>query len=87
MSSADEAIGVLEERDDIRAVFTNVQMPGSMDGIGLVRIVRERWPAVAALVTSGKTSMMEGDLPSEVPFIPKPYMAAQIDAALRELIA
>ncbi len=87
VSNADEAISVLERRDDIRAVFTDVQMPGFMDGIGLVRIVRDRWPAVAALVTSGKTSITEADLPSGVPFLPKPYLPSQIEAALGELIA
>ena len=43
-SNADDAIGILETRDDIRAVFTDVQMPGSMDGLGLMRLIKERWP-------------------------------------------
>jgi CheY-like chemotaxis protein len=46
-SDADEAIRILESRNDIRAVFTDVQMPGSMDGIRLARVVRNRWPPVA----------------------------------------
>ncbi len=53
-SNADEAISILESRNDIRAVFTDVQMPGSIDGLRLARVVRSRWPPVALLVTSGQ---------------------------------
>src|SRR5215213_6741680 len=52
-SDADEAIRILESRNDIRAVFTDVQMAGSMNGIRLARVVRNRWPPVALIVTSG----------------------------------
>jgi CheY-like chemotaxis protein len=86
VSNADEALSVLETRDDIRAVFTDVQMPGSMDGLGLIRLVRDRWPAVAGLVSSGKSSITETDLPSGVRFFAKPYLPFQIEAALRQLI-
>lgn len=84
-SNADEAIHVLETRDDIRAVFTDVQMPGSMDGLGLIRLMQDRWPAVAALVTSGGTNI--ADLPGGVRFLAKPYLPRQIEAALYKLIA
>lgn len=87
VSNADEAVRVLEARDDIRAVFTDVQMPGSMDGLGLMRLVRERWPAVAGLVSSGKSVVPEADLPRGVRFFAKPYLSFQIEAALRQLIA
>src|SRR4051794_9847689 len=62
-SNADEAIRILESRNDIRAVFTDVQMPGSMDGLRLARVVRNRWPPVALIVTSGRTTVLE-DLPT-----------------------
>jgi len=62
-ADADEAIRILESRNDIRAVFTDVQMPGSMDGLRLARLVRDRWPPVALIVTSGQTDIMETDLP------------------------
>ena len=87
VSNADEAISMLETRDDIRAVFTDVQIPGSMDGLALTRLVKNRWPKVAALVTSGKTNIAEADLPRGVPFFRKPYLPFQIQAALRHLIA
>jgi CheY-like chemotaxis protein len=83
-SNADDAIQILETRDDIRAVFTDVQMPGSMDGLGLMRLIKDRWPTIATLVTSGKTRTT--DLPSGVRFFTKPYFRPQIEAALRQLL-
>ena len=86
-ADADEAIRILESRNDIRAVFTDVQMPGSMDGLRLARIVRNRWPPVALIVTSGKMDLQESDLPTGGRFVPKPYAPSQIESALRELLA
>ena len=86
-SDADEAIRILESRNDIRAVFTDVQMPGSMDGLRLARVIRSRWPPVALIVTSGKTNVMEDDdLPTGGRFLPKPYHQAQIGSVLKQLI-
>jgi len=85
-SNADSAIHVLEMRDDIRAVFTDVHMPGSIDGLGLIRLIKERWPAVATLLTSGKTSITQLDLQNGVRFFAKPYLPRQIEAVLREVI-
>ena len=85
-SDADKAIRILESRNDIRAVFTDVQMPGSMDGIRLARVVRHRWPPVALIVTSGRTNVLESDLPIGGRFLKKPYEPIQIETALRELI-
>jgi CheY-like chemotaxis protein len=85
-SDADEAIRILESRNDIRAVFTDIHMPGSMDGLRLARVVRNRWPPVALIVTSGRTKVLETDLPTGGRFLPKPYQLAQIETALRQLI-
>jgi CheY-like chemotaxis protein len=85
-SNADDAIRILERRDDIRAVFTDVQMPGSMDGLRLARVVRNRWPPVAVVVTSGQRQIAPADLPSGVRFLGKPYQPPQIEAVLRQLI-
>jgi CheY-like chemotaxis protein len=53
-SNADEAIRILESRADIDLVFTDVQMPGTMDGIKLSHYIRNRWPPVKLIVASGK---------------------------------
>jgi CheY-like chemotaxis protein len=85
-SDADEAVRVLESRDDIQAVFTDVQMPGSMDGLGLAHVVRDRWPPVALIVTSGKTEIVPSDIPAGGRFLRKPYAPSQIQAVLRQLL-
>jgi CheY-like chemotaxis protein len=86
VGSADEAIRALEGRSDIRAVFTDIQMPGQMDGVKLARLIRHRWPAMALLMTSGKTRPMDTDLPNGARFVPKPYFAFQIERILRDLL-
>jgi len=86
-SDADEAIHILESRSDIRAVLTDIQMPGSMDGLRLVWVVRERWPPVALIVTSGKSDVLDTDLPAGGRFIRKPYDRSQIETTLRQLVA
>jgi two-component system, response regulator PdtaR len=84
-SSADEAIALLEDRSDIRLVFTDIQMPGSMDGLALVAAIRKRWPPVRLIVTSGRYSADDLALPSEVAFIPKPYDWAGVHSRIRQL--
>jgi len=86
-SNADEAIRILESRNDICAVFTDVHMPGSMDGIRLARVVRNRWPTVALIVTSGHTTVPETDLPTGGRFLSKPYGPGEVGSALQQLIA
>jgi two-component system, response regulator PdtaR len=83
---ADEAIAILSARNDIRLIFTDVQMPGSMDGLKLAHFVRDRWPPVKVVATSGHARITDSDLPEGVRFVPKPYSAAEITATLRELI-
>jgi two-component system, response regulator PdtaR len=83
-ANADEAIRILESRRDIRVVFTDVQMPGSMDGLKLAHAVRNRWPPIKIIVTSGRTMPTELDLPEGGHFLAKPYNPTQIGDALRE---
>jgi len=85
--SADEAIAILEARNDIRVVFTDIQIPGSMDGLKLARAVRGRWPPIQIIATSGHVAVTLDDLPDGGRFLPKPYTSRQITTALRELIA
>jgi len=84
-ANADEAIAILEARPNIHVVFTDVQMPGSMDGLKLARFVRGRWPPIRIVATSGFVRVGEQDLPEGSRFVTKPYMAAEIVATLREL--
>jgi two-component system, response regulator PdtaR len=83
--NADEAIAILESRSDIRVIFTDIQMPGSMDGLKLAAAVRGRWPPIKIIATSGQHIIREGDLPEGGVFIPKPYTSDKISFALREL--
>src|SRR3954447_21958765 len=81
-SNADEAIVILESRPDIRVVFTDIQMPGSMDGLKLARAVRDRWPPVQIVATSGHYAFHEGDLPAGTVFLPKPYSPIEVASTL-----
>ena len=83
--NADEAIRILESRDDIRAVITDVCMSGSMNGWKLAHSIRGRWPPIHLIVTSGLRTPNTGQLPVKGRFIGKPYTAAQITAALHDL--
>jgi CheY-like chemotaxis protein len=84
-ANADEAVAILESRSDIRIVFTDVNMPGSMDGLKLARAIRDRWPPIHLIVTSGLARPGAGDIPTNGRFLAKPYEAAQLATALREL--
>jgi len=83
--NADEAIEVLESRRDITVVFTDIQMPGSMDGLKLARAVRGRWPPIKIIATSGHANVGETDLPEGGRFLPKPYSSTEVAGVLREL--
>jgi CheY-like chemotaxis protein len=83
--NADEAILILESRFDITVVFTDVQMPGSMDGLKLAAAIRGRWPPIKIVATSGLHDIGEEDLPLGSHFLPKPYSLSQVVGALREL--
>ena len=85
--NADDAIEILEARLDITVVFTDIQMPGSMDGLKLAQAVRGRWPPIKIVATSGHLHVLETDLPSGGRFLPKPYSPGQVTGMLRELIS
>jgi|SRR5579863_1407412 CheY-like chemotaxis protein len=81
-ANADEAIRILESRGDIRVIFTDINMPGSMDGLKLAHAVRHRWPPIKIIVTSGRDDVSEQDLPAGGRFIAKPYDPTQITDAI-----
>lgn len=84
--NADEAIRILESRDDIDLVFTDVQMPGTMDGIKLSHYIRDRWPPVKLIVASGAAILEESLLPTGSRFFPKPYDSSTISEAMVRLL-
>jgi len=85
-SNADEAIAILEARPDILLVFTDIDMPGSMDGLKLAHYIRDRWPPVKLMVASGKSVVAESELPFGARFFQKPYPHVEIaDAMIRML--
>jgi two-component system, response regulator PdtaR len=82
-ASADEAIAVLESRNDIRTVITDVNMPGSMDGLRLAAAVRGRWSPIRIIIATGKGAPGPGEMPPGSQFVPKPYRPDRILAAVR----
>jgi CheY-like chemotaxis protein len=85
-ANADQAIRILESRNDIAVVFTDIQMPGSMDGLKLAHAIRGRWPPIKIVTTSGLRTIGENDLPRGGRFLPKPYSSNQVGGLLRELV-
>jgi CheY-like chemotaxis protein len=85
--NAEQAIVILESRQDIRVVFTDIHMPGSMDGLKLAHAVRHRWPPVHIIATSGHVGLNELDLPARCMFFPKPYSPHKIARAIHALTA
>ncbi len=64
--NADEAVALLESRPDISLLFTDIDIPGSMDGLKLAHAVRDRWPPLKILIVSGKVRVQPSQLPSTV---------------------
>jgi DNA-binding NtrC family response regulator len=86
-ANAEQAIAVLEQRGDVRAVVLDVVMPGAMDGIALAHLIHERWPGIGLLVMSGKGVPKMVQLPPGAGFLPKPYFGPSIVGRLRAIIS
>jgi two-component system, response regulator PdtaR len=78
--NADHAISILEHRLDILPVFTDIDMPGSMDGLKLAAAVRDR-PPIHIIITTGKARPLE--IPANALFIPKPYLGNNLVTAMK----
>ncbi len=83
--NADEALKVMRENPNLDVMFTDVDMPGSMDGIGLSHAVRTYYPPVQIIVTSGKTRPLERELPQGALFFSKPYSTKSLTTAIQVL--
>lgn len=85
VADAAEAVRVLEKRLDIRIVFTDIDMPGGMDGIRLAAVIRERWPPIEIVVTSSHMHIAESQMPARGVFLSKPYDGGELVTLLRSL--
>jgi two-component sensor histidine kinase len=84
--NADEALSILESRSDISLLFTDIQMPGSMDGLKLAHAVHDRWPAIKIVLVSGRVDPPEAERPAESRFFAKPLSVGRMIAELREMV-
>ena len=84
--NADEALAILESRSDIVLLFTDIQMPGSMDGLKLAQAVHQRWPSIKIIIVSGKLTLTEAEKPIHSRFFGKPLEVKQMIAEMQDMI-
>ena len=82
-ASAEEAIAVLEHRDDVHLVVTDINLPGGLNGLQLAALVRDRWPAINIIAVTGYSAPRSDELPTGSLFVPKPYSAQKMMQAVR----
>jgi CheY-like chemotaxis protein len=83
---ADEAVAILESRSDVALMFTDIQMPGSMDGLKLAHTVHERWPPIKIILVSGQLKPANIDIPADSRFYGKPLEAKEMIAEMQSMI-
>jgi CheY-like chemotaxis protein len=83
---ADQAVAILESRSDIALLFTDIQMPGAMDGLALAHSVHKRWPPIKIILVSGQLQLSSGDIPPDSRFFGKPLKAGEMIAEMRDMI-
>jgi two-component system, response regulator PdtaR len=84
-ANAAAALKVLETRNDVRLLFTDIQMPGRIDGMDLARQVHARWPNVLLLITSGQILPTRAEIPDDGRFVAKPYRSYELLAHVDDL--
>jgi two-component sensor histidine kinase/CheY-like chemotaxis protein len=84
--NADEAMAILEARSDIALLFTDIQMPGSMDGLKLAHAVHTRWPAIKIILVSGHVRPSDAEKPDDSRFFGKPLGAGQMITELQAMV-
>lgn len=87
--SAEEALKLFKADIEVDAVFSDIQMPGEMDGFGLARWLRQHHPEVKVILTSGAASAAHkaADLCHDGPLLPKPYDSEEVERRIRQLLA
>jgi CheY-like chemotaxis protein len=83
---ADEAVAILESRSDIALLLTDIQMPGSMDGLGLAHAVHDRWPPIKIILVSGQLKLTSADMPANSRFFCKPLEPKVMIAQMQRMI-
>lgn len=86
-ANADAAIRLLEADSSVRLIVTDVDMPGSMDGIKLAHYVNRKWPPIKLIVISGKIGVKPGELPEGARFMGKPYQEAALLNLMKTMVA
>jgi two-component sensor histidine kinase/DNA-binding NarL/FixJ family response regulator len=84
--NADEAISILESRSDISLLFTDIQMPGSIDGLRLAHAVHDRWPSIKIILVSGRARPSEAERPADSRFFGKPLGVEQMITELQAMV-
>jgi CheY-like chemotaxis protein len=84
--NAEAALKALEHRPDVRLLFTDIQMPGAIDGLELARLVHQRWPNILLVVTSGRQRPRQAEIPDDGRFIAKPYRAPELLGQVNKML-
>ncbi len=84
--NADQAIDILNAHAEIHVMFTDIDMPGSMDGLKLAAAVRDRWPPIKIIITSGHRHLSDDMLPVEGRFFDKPYDPGVIIQTMKQMV-
>src|SRR3954470_5776118 len=84
--NADEALSILESRSDISVLFTDIQMPGTLDGLKLAHAVYKRWPGIKIILVSGQVTLSDADKPIDSRFFGKPLETKQMIAEIQEMV-
>lgn len=83
--NADEALALLHEHDDVCVLFTDVDMPGSMNGLQLANLVSKHWPPIGIVIVSGHRRATAKQMPEGGLFFPKPYDIDKVTEALKSI--
>jgi two-component sensor histidine kinase/FixJ family two-component response regulator len=84
--NADEALSILESRSDISVLFTDIQMPGTLDGLKLAHAVYKRWPGIKIILVSGQVNLSDADKPTDSRFFGKPLETKQMIAEIQDMV-
>jgi len=85
-ATAEEALELLAASPDVKLLFTDIEMPGQLNGLDLARRVHERWPHILLIVTSGRLRPDRGEIPEPGRFVAKPYRDEELLGQVNDLL-